>query len=80
MSAGLSRQQLEKFEKDGILIIEDFLTKDEVCSIRNEIFEIVENLDPQTDRGVFSTTGCQQASDTYFLESGDKIRYFFEVF
>ena len=35
MSAGLSRQQLEKFEKDGILIIEDFLTKDEVCSIRN---------------------------------------------
>lgn len=21
-----------------------------------------------------------QASDTYFLESGDKIRYFFEVF
>jgi len=79
MSAGLSRQQLEKFEKDGILIIEDFLTKDEVCSIRNEIFEIVENLDPQTDRGVFSTTGCQQASDTYFLESGDKIRYFFET-
>ena len=35
MSGGLSRQQLEKFEKDGILIIEDFLTKDEVSSIRN---------------------------------------------
>ena len=35
MSAALSRQQLEKFEKDGILIIEDFLTKDEVSSIRN---------------------------------------------
>ena len=35
MSGGLSRQQLEKFEKDGVLIIEDFLTKDEVSSIRN---------------------------------------------
>ena len=35
MSGGLSRQQLEKFEKDGVLIIEDFLTKEEVSSIRN---------------------------------------------
>ena len=92
MSGGLTRQQLEKYEKDGILIIEDFLTKDEVSSIRivcnhdkqivsfyvritilvndshvkqnnrDEIYQIVENLDPLTDRGVFSTTGCQQVS------------------
>ena len=85
---------IEQFEKDGILIIEDFLTKEEVSSIRNvsnmiceiyiltlyntempvwvlaedhdedndrsEIHQIVEQLDPLTDRGVFSTTGCQQ--------------------
>ena len=51
-------------------------------------------MDPAKDRGIFSTTGHQQvghchhhqhpkhpfqASDLYFLESGDKIRYFFEA-
>jgi len=77
--SGLTKDQLEKFEKDGILIIEDFLCLEEVTSIRNEIHKIVENMDPVKDRGVFSTTTCQQASDTYFLESGDKIRYFFEA-
>ena len=98
MSGGLSRQQLEKFEKDGVLIIEDFLTKEEVSSIRNvlkhdmqttyitlydnvgipavdyhvkhkdrhEIHEIVEKLDPLTDRGVFSTTGCQQVQTSHY--------------
>ena len=34
---------------------------------RNEIFEIVENLDPQTDRGVFSTTGCQQVEQSHLI-------------
>ena len=76
----------EKFEKDGILIIEDFLSMEEVTSIRysflifcwekwmtsknfkliyfietrNEIYKIVENMDPVKDRGIFSTTSCQQ--------------------
>merc|ERR1719244_938107 len=36
-------------------------------------------MDPVKDRGIFSTTGHQQASDLYFVESGDKIRYFFEA-
>jgi len=77
--SGLSKEQLEKFEKDGILVIENFLSPDEVTAIRDEIHNIVEKMNPETDRGVFSTTDCQQASDTYFLESGDKIRYFFEA-
>ena len=46
--------------------------------MRAEIERLVEEMDPAKDRGVFSTTGHQQASDRYFLESGDKVRYFFE--
>jgi len=76
---GLTEEQLEQFEKDGILVVEDFLSQEEVKSLQTEIHKIVENLDPKTDRGVFSTTDHQQASDTYFLESGDKVRFFFEA-
>ena len=46
--------------------------------MRAEIERLVEGMDPAKDRGVFSTTGHQQAGDRYFLESGDKVRYFFE--
>eukprot|EP00092_Neocalanus_flemingeri_P040510 GFUD01044115.1.p1 GENE.GFUD01044115.1~~GFUD01044115.1.p1 ORF type:complete len:292 (-),score=76.12 GFUD01044115.1:147-1022(-) len=76
--AGLTEQQLEQFKKEGLLVIEDFLAPEEVTSLQTEVHNIVEKMDPQTDRGVFSTTDHQQASDTYFLESGDKIRFFFE--
>lgn len=65
MSGGLTKQQLDLFEKEGILVIENFLTKDEVTNIRNEIYDIVEKMDPKTDRGVFSTTGCQQVKQKY---------------
>ena len=67
---------------------------EKVSEIKEEIGHLVENMDPAKDRGIFSTTGHQQvghchhhqhpkhpfqASDLYFLESGDKIRYFFEA-
>jgi len=81
MAAGLTKEQLDKFEKDGLLVIEDFLTLEEVEGLKSEITKLVENMDPETDRGVFSTkdNNSKQASDRYFLDSGDKIRYFFEV-
>ena len=31
-----------------------------MINFRNEIHKIVENMDPVNDRGVFSTTTCQQ--------------------
>lgn len=32
--SGLSKEQLEKFEKEGILVIENFLEQEEVTAIR----------------------------------------------
>ena len=66
---------------------------EKVSEIRGEIEHLVNKMDPVKDRGIFSTTDHQQvsqchhlchhhpfqASDSYFLESGDKIRYFFEA-
>ena len=57
MSGGLTKQQLEKFEKDGILIIQDFLTKDEVTSIRivcNHGLDLYINQSPGTASNPFN--------------------------
>ena len=36
MSVGLTKDQLEQFEKDGLLVIENFLSPEEVTAIRKE--------------------------------------------
>ena len=36
MSVGLTKDQLEQFEKDGLLVIDNFLGPDEVTAIRKE--------------------------------------------
>lgn len=34
MSVGLTKEQLEKFEKDGLLVLDNFLSPEDVTSIR----------------------------------------------
>jgi len=77
--SGLTEEQVKQFRRDGILVVPGFLEQDEVASIRSACTQLVEEMDPQKHRGIFSTTNHQQASDKYFLQSGDKIRYFFEA-
>ncbi|KAK7094392.1 phytanoyl-CoA dioxygenase domain-containing protein 1-like [Littorina saxatilis] len=66
----------EQFDRDGYAIIEDFLTDEEVQSLRTEMANIMNNLDPNEHRSVFRTE--DQCNDDYFMTSGDKIRFFFE--
>jgi len=76
--AALTEQQIEIFRRDGILVIEDFLSQADVVSLRNACSKLVQDMDPNEHKGQFSTTDHQQGKDPYFLESGDKIRFFFE--
>ena len=76
---GLSEEQLEKFDKDGYVLIEDFCSADECDRLRTKCHQIIDeaNLDDHP-KIIFSTEQHQQISDDYFLTSGDKIRFFFE--
>jgi len=62
----------------GLLVVEDFLTEEEVESMKYEMYKLVEGMDPEKEKGTFSTTDHEQCRDNYFLESADKIRFFFE--
>ncbi|KAI9564545.1 hypothetical protein GHT06_008284 [Daphnia sinensis] len=75
----LNKDQIEHFHNDGYLIINNFLSDEDVASLRKAIATIIDDFQPDQHRSVFTTTDTpKQARDTYFLESGDKIRYFFE--
>lgn len=67
------------YARDGFLIMEGFKSHAECDALRRRTHELVDAFDPWTVASVFEAGGEQRhASDRYFQESGDKIRFFFE--
>ncbi|XP_036863880.1 phytanoyl-CoA dioxygenase domain-containing protein 1 isoform X3 [Manis javanica] len=82
--ACLSPSQLQKFQEDGFLVLEGFFSADECVAMQRRIGEIVAEMDvPLYCRTEFLTGKEEEqlrahGSSDYFLNSGDKIRFFFE--
>ncbi|HEY9086234.1 MAG TPA: phytanoyl-CoA dioxygenase family protein [Candidatus Tyrphobacter sp.] len=68
----------QRFEEDGYLVLPGFKSSDEIARLRQRAEEIVEAFDPSEGSAIFSTRDQAERSDRYFLDSGDKIRCFFE--
>ena len=73
----LKQRQLKLYERDGFLVLEDFVSVAECAALRARAEELVESFDPSIV-SIFSTHEQTRTSDEYFLASGDKIRFFFE--
>ncbi len=74
----LTDEMLAAFRDAGVLILRDFVPVEECRALQRRALELVDDFDPQEVRSVFSTTKQTQLDDTYFIESGDKIRFFLE--
>lgn len=75
---GVTPAQLERYEIDGFLILEDFVEARTSDSLRARAVELVHKFVPSETISIFSTAAQNHLRDDYFLESGDKIRFFFE--
>lgn len=66
------------FERDGYLVVPDFVSSRQCDGLRARMAELVESFEPGAVATIFSTGELSHAQDRYFLESGDRIRFFFE--
>jgi len=74
----LSVEQRAAYERDGFLVVPDFVPVAECERLMQRAVALVDAWDPSEARSVFSTKDQTRTSDDYFLESGDKVRFFFE--
>jgi phytanoyl-CoA hydroxylase len=74
----LASGQRDKFASDGFLVIPNFVSAASCAALRRRAEELVQSFDPREAISIFSTREQTRTSDDYFLESGDKIRFFFE--
>ncbi|RLN97225.1 hypothetical protein BBJ28_00020488 [Nothophytophthora sp. Chile5] len=78
-ASGLSPAQLASFHKDGFLVVRGALSPETCDRLRARAAHYVAQCDVNEHRSIFTTNEqTRRMNDVYFLESGDKIRYFFE--
>ncbi|KAI8071689.1 hypothetical protein BC940DRAFT_293441 [Gongronella butleri] len=76
----LTDDQLAQFDRDGFLAIPDFFTQEKAEQLKARADELLQQFDLEGHPMTQFSTGENKAhiGDDYFLDSGDKVRYFFE--
>eukprot|EP01118_Nematostelium_gracile_P014471 TRINITY_DN564_c0_g1_i1.p1 TRINITY_DN564_c0_g1~~TRINITY_DN564_c0_g1_i1.p1 ORF type:complete len:159 (+),score=41.75 TRINITY_DN564_c0_g1_i1:79-555(+) len=70
----------EFYQENGYLVIENFASPEEVKKLQDRMKILVDeffNRDESNTKSIFHTHE-EQKRDLYFIESGDKVRFFYE--
>ena len=79
---GLTPEQIDFFHKNGYLLVPDALSQDTVKQLLADTDKMLHDFElkdhPMTKFSTGGDDGADHVGDTYFLDSGDKVRFFFE--
>ena len=74
----LSQSQIDFYQRNGFLVIENYASEEEIFMLKKNALNIIKEFSLQEVK-IFTTEDQNKILDTYFLESGDKVRCFFEA-
>jgi phytanoyl-CoA hydroxylase len=79
MAGRLSPEQIERYHRDGFVVVPDVAAPADCAALRGAAESIVEQFQPSTERTVFTTHQQERVSNREFLASGGGIWCFFEA-
>ena len=74
----LNDEMIKFWNDNGYLVIENFNTDKECDELMERSSYLIEHNNFNNQKSIFDTVNQAHNDDNYFLESGDKIRFFFE--
>nr|XP_061806025.1 uncharacterized protein LOC133597180 [Nerophis lumbriciformis]XP_061806081.1 uncharacterized protein LOC133597236 [Nerophis lumbriciformis] len=74
----LNSQQVNDFQRQGYLVLNNFFTNQQVSRLREAALGIVDDFDIDEHRTVFKTTDRDADRDDYFFDSAEAIHCFLE--
>lgn len=79
---GLTPEQVTFFKENGYLLVPDALDQETVKELLQDIDKMLNDFSledhPMTKFSTGGEDGADHVGDSYFLDSGDKVRFFFE--
>lgn len=74
----LSQTQKNSYANDGYLVLTDFISPTDCDALIERTQQLTQAFNPNDVNVIFSAKDQRHAKSLYFLDSGDKIRFFFE--
>ena len=74
----LNSEQVDAYEQNGFLVIEDFASAQACADLRQRAVEIIGEWQPSDARTIFTTSEQERASNAEFMSSGGSTWCFFE--
>lgn len=74
----ISQMQKDYYQRDGFLVLKNFIHPDICKFLVDHMHGLLQNFDAHAVKTIFSARNQAHAQQQYFLDSGDKIRFFFE--
>eukprot|EP01080_Neovahlkampfia_damariscottae_P010327 gene10327-2743_t len=74
----LKKEQVEFFYNNGYLVVEDFMSSEEVKTLMDRMEYLLKDFDPKATHTIFTTDNEKHTKNDYFVDSSDKISFFLE--
>lgn len=74
----LTTDQVERYHRDGVLVLPDFVDAERCRELRQRAGDILEHFDPEQGRSLFTTDKASRQADDVFLASASGIHCFLE--
>ena len=76
--AGLTRGQVEEYNKNGFLVLPKLIGRAETDTLRQRALTLLSHWEPPSHSAIFTTVEQHRQSNAYFLSSSEAISFFLE--